>query len=176
MLCCKLVPVAQPPPLTITAWASAALCGLFVLPPHSPVSSAAQQEQRIRASHGIKKLSQQIKEQRLKVADRITKRIGIKPGSSSAAGSRKAAAAAAAAAGQDGSSSGGEGGSGSREYADNVKRGDLLAELIRRNGEELATSVEGVVERVGVAAAGVLCCQLILLIVSFLLAGSECCW
>jgi choline-phosphate cytidylyltransferase len=105
-------------------------------------------EQRIRASHGIKKLSQQIKEQRLKVADRITKRIGIKPGSSSAAGSRKAAAAAAAAAGQDGSSSGGEGGSGSREYADNVKRGDLLAELIRRNGEELATIVEGVVERI----------------------------
>jgi hypothetical protein len=109
------------------------------------------QEQRIRASHGIKKLSQQIKEQRLKVADRITKRIGIKPGSGSAS-SRKAAAAADA---QDGSSSGeGEGGSGSRgngdsrEYADNVKRGDLLAELIRRNGEELATSVEGVVERV----------------------------
>jgi hypothetical protein len=111
------------------------------------------QEQRIRASHGIKKLSQQIKEQRLKVADRITKRIGIKPGSSSAS-TRKAAAAAAAADAQDGSSSGGEGGSGSRgngdsrEYADNVKRGDLLAELIRRNGEELATSVEGVVERV----------------------------
>jgi hypothetical protein len=108
------------------------------------------QEQRIRASHGIKKLSQQIKEQRLKVADRITKRIGIKPGSGSAS-TRKAAAAADA---QDGSSSGGEGGSGSRgngdsrEYADNVKRGDLLAELIRRNGEELATSVEGVVERV----------------------------
>uniref|UniRef100_A0A383WP28 choline-phosphate cytidylyltransferase n=1 Tax=Tetradesmus obliquus TaxID=3088 RepID=A0A383WP28_TETOB len=104
-------------------------------------------EQRIRASHGIKKLSQQIKEQRLKVADRITKRIGIKPGTSGRKGS---AAAAAAAAAQDGSSSGGEGGSGSgdREYADNVKRGDLLAELIRRNGEELATSVEGVVERI----------------------------
>ncbi|KAF6262004.1 hypothetical protein COO60DRAFT_703437 [Scenedesmus sp. NREL 46B-D3] len=103
-------------------------------------------EQRIRASHGIKKLSQQIKEQRLRVADRITKRIGIKPGSAGA-GTRQAAAAAAAADAQDGSSSG-EGGSGSREYADNVKRGDLLAELIRRNGEELATSVEGVVERI----------------------------
>jgi hypothetical protein len=119
-----------------------ALCCCFV---------SSHQEQRIRASHGIKKLSQQIKEQRLKVADRITKRIGIKPGSSSVSTRKAAAAAAAAASGQDGSSSGGEGGgsgSGSREYADNVKRGDLLAELIRRNGEELATSVEGVVERV----------------------------
>jgi choline-phosphate cytidylyltransferase len=39
---------------------------------------SALKEQRIRASHNIKKLTQRLKQQRLKVADRITKRIGIK--------------------------------------------------------------------------------------------------
>eukprot|EP00878_Enallax_costatus_P001708 GHUV01001863.1.p1 GENE.GHUV01001863.1~~GHUV01001863.1.p1 ORF type:complete len:391 (+),score=128.30 GHUV01001863.1:440-1612(+) len=106
-------------------------------------------EQRIRASHNIKKLSQRITEQRLRVADRITKRIGIKPGS-------KAKGAVAAALEGDsspgdspdgtprdgtpgnGTPTGSQGGAGSR--------GDL-ADMIRRNGEELATSVEQVVDK-----------------------------
>jgi hypothetical protein len=37
-------------------------------------------EQRIRAQHNIRQLSQRLREQRLKVAARITKRIGIRGG------------------------------------------------------------------------------------------------
>lgn len=82
-------------------------------------------------------------EQRLKVADRITKRIGIKPGSSSRA------AAAAAAADEDGTSSGDSGSRGARGNGDlERKKADALAELIRRNGEEFAANVEQVVDKV----------------------------
>jgi hypothetical protein len=45
---------------------------------HTHTTPSHLQEQRIRASHNIKKLSQRLTEQRLKVADRITKGIGIK--------------------------------------------------------------------------------------------------
>lgn len=99
------------------------------------------QEQRIRASHNIKKLSQRITEQRLKVADRITKRIGIKPGS-------KDSKLSAAAAALEGSSSGEGDGTPTVSQSQGGSRQDL-ADLIRRNGEELATSVEQVVEKVG---------------------------
>lgn len=90
------------------------------------------QEQRIRASHNFKKLSH-------RVADRITK--GLKRGRGSRGGT--VAAAAASAEGDGGSSSGGEGATdtpgGSRAE---------LADLIRKNGEDIATSVETVVEKV----------------------------
>jgi hypothetical protein len=92
------------------------------------------QEQRIRASHNIKQLSN-------KVADRITK--GLKRGRNSRGGTVEAAAAAAAAEGDNsGSSSGGEGQEGA-----GASRTEL-ADMIRKNGEEIATSVEMVVEKV----------------------------
>jgi hypothetical protein len=94
------------------------------------------QEQRIRASHNIKKLSQRITEERLKVADRITKHMGMKP--SSSRGARAAAAGG-------GSNSGSSSRSGMEDPE--AKRREL-AELIQKNGEELATSVEVIVEKV----------------------------
>eukprot|EP00879_Flechtneria_rotunda_P000311 GHRR01000402.1.p1 GENE.GHRR01000402.1~~GHRR01000402.1.p1 ORF type:complete len:429 (+),score=156.39 GHRR01000402.1:273-1559(+) len=108
-------------------------------------------EQRIRASHNIKKLSQHITEQRLKVADRITKRIGIKPTKG------RSTALATAAAADGGCSSGYENGSHAdsprndsptpEADGESKKKGEL-ADLIRRNGEELASSVETVVEKI----------------------------
>jgi hypothetical protein len=101
------------------------------------------QEQRIRASHNIKKLS-------TKVADRITKGLKRGPSDSRVGGTVEAAAAAAAAGEGDGSGSGsggeGEGGGASR-LAHSGSRAEL-ADLIRKNGEEIATSVEIVVEKV----------------------------
>lgn len=92
------------------------------------------QEQRIRASHNIKQLSN-------KVADRIT--MGLKRGRNGRGGTVEAAAAAAAAEGDNsGSSSGGEGQDGA-----GASRTEL-ADMIRKNGEEIATSVEMVVEKV----------------------------
>jgi hypothetical protein len=90
------------------------------------------QEQRIRATHNFKKLS-------TKVADRITK--GLKRGRGSRGGTVAAAAAAGEADG--GSSSGGEG---NNDTPTGSKA--ELADLIRKNGEEIATSVETVVEKV----------------------------
>lgn len=58
------------PPLQQLTQKHHMLCTLLPLTPHTP------QEQRIRASHNIKQLSARLKEQRLKVADRITKRMG----------------------------------------------------------------------------------------------------
>jgi hypothetical protein len=90
------------------------------------------------------------------VADHITK--GLKRGRNSAGGT----VAAAAEAGDDhGSSSGGEGGA---DMTPNASRTEL-ADMIRKNGEEIATSVEMVVEkvrgvgRVGVRDAVSLCAQ-----------------
>lgn len=74
------------------------------------------------------------------MTDTISKGIGIKRRNGRGG---TVAAAAAAAGDNDGSSSGGEGGSepgGSKTE---------LADLIRKNGEEIATSVETVVEKVG---------------------------
>jgi hypothetical protein len=74
------------------------------------------------------------------VADHITK--GLKRNRNSAGGT---VAAAAAEAGDDhGSSSGGEGG---QDMTPNASRTEL-ADMIRKNGEEIATSVEMVVEKV----------------------------
>lgn len=91
------------------------------------------QEQRIRASHNIKKLS-------TKVADRITKPFGLKRGPDSRGGTVEAAAA-------EGESSGGEG----NNLTPSASKTEL-ADLIRKNGEEIATSVEIVVEKVGLHA------------------------
>lgn len=109
------------------------MCTCFFLPP---------QEQRIRASHNIRKLSQSLAEKRLKVADRITKGMGIKRNRNGRGGT-VAAAAAAAAGGGSGSSSSGEG----SQDTGNGNRAEL-ADIIRKNGEEIATSVEIVVEKV----------------------------
>lgn len=107
------------------------------------------QEQRIRASHNFKKLSHSVK-------DRLTK--GLKRTRHSGGGGGTVAAAAAAAAGDgegsgSGSEMGGPEGAGSRHE---------LANLIRKNGEEIATNVETVVEKVGstlcVELAGVIVC------------------
>lgn len=108
-----------------------------------PAAHCDLQEQRIRAGHKIKKLSQHITEQRLRVADRITKRIGIKPN-----GKPKGAVAAALEGDSSGDSPNGTPGDGTpRIGTPTGSRGDL-ADMIRRNGEELATSVEQVVEKV----------------------------
>lgn len=109
---------------------------------HRTPRASRRQEQRIRASHNIKKLS-------TKVADHITK--GLKRGRHSGGGT--VAAAAAGEAGDDhGSSSGGEGG---QDMTPNASRTEL-ADMIRKNGEEIATSVEMVVEKVRrVVGAGV---------------------
>ncbi|GBF90451.1 choline-phosphate cytidylyltransferase-like [Raphidocelis subcapitata] len=105
-------------------------------------------EQRIRAQHNIRQLSRRLREQRLKVAARITKRIGMKHGGGGGGG------------GYDGSESDTDsGGSGSRGSGGGVgavrllpedveARGKEIADLIRRNGEELAQNVETVVEKV----------------------------
>lgn len=104
------------------------------------VCVCALQEQRIRASHNIKKLS-------TKVADRITK--GLKRGADSRGGTVEAAAAAAAGEGDNsGSGSGGEGEGGASRLVTSGSKTEL-ADLIRKNGEEIATSVEIVVEKVG---------------------------
>lgn len=90
-------------------------------------------EQRIRAQHNIRQLSNRLREQRLKVAARITKRIGI-------SGRRNS----------NGSGSGSDSDGGQvRLLPEEVEaRGKEIADLIRRNGEELAQNVETVVEKV----------------------------
>jgi len=110
---------------------------------------SALKEQRIRASHNIKKLTQSLKQQRLKVADRITKRIGIKktvrqlPGSSDGGSSDDGATDGSQ--GMDGS----KGQNGRRLVPEDVEvRSKEIADLIRRNGEELAQNVEMVVEKI----------------------------
>lgn len=69
-------------------------------------------------NQNIKKLSQRMKEQRLKVADRIGKQVPLPK---------------------------------VRILPKDVEhKGQVLAEMIRKNGEELAANVETVVDKVGV--------------------------
>ncbi|KAI8464142.1 MAG: hypothetical protein J3K34DRAFT_126448 [Monoraphidium minutum] len=101
-------------------------------------------EQRIRAQHNIRQLSKRLREQRLKVAARITKRIGI------AGGRRGGGAGGGGGGGEDDSGSDSDhSGSQMRLLPEDVEaRGKEIAELIRRNGEELAQNVETVVDKV----------------------------
>jgi hypothetical protein len=98
-------------------------------------------EQRIRAQHNIRQLSRRLREQRLKVAARITKRIGMKrggPGGGDGDG------------GSDSDTDSGGSVGAVRLLPEDVEaRGKEIAELIRRNGEELAQNIETVVEKVG---------------------------
>ena len=113
-------------------------------------------EGRIRASHNIRQLSQRLREQRLRVAERITKGIGGSGGGARGARQRRRGGGGAGGGGSSGGS--GSGGSGSDSEGgsgggwalpeDVEARGKEIAELIRRNGEELAQNVEAVVDKV----------------------------
>jgi hypothetical protein len=84
------------------------------------------------------------------VADRITKRMGIKRPAGAGAGNRRASNSAPAAADSGSGDSDGSGSPGSPN-AQQLRRKEI-ADVIRRNGEDLAETVEQVVEKVRVGA------------------------